>query len=153
MHTAPHVIYSGPSAFQVKHLSCGPHQRYVLETTRRCLCQHTPTLAVDCTFYAERGRKRERERERERERRRERTREKLTFPFFQVCVELAKVLLHLSDQYYLDDFVSLRMSAMVSLAVCSPDLVAPYLTDEFYAPNFSLRQRMDILEVHLHNYP
>ena len=74
VHTTPHVIYSGSSAFQVKHLSsdsCGPHQRYVLETTRRCLCQHTPTLAVDCTFFAEKGREREREREKERERGRE----------------------------------------------------------------------------------
>ena len=71
-------------------------------------------------------------------------------PFLQVCVELAKVLLHLSDQYYLDEFVSLRLSAMVSLAVCCPELVAPYLTDEFYAPNYSLRQRMDILEVRIH---
>ena len=77
-----------------------------------------------------------------------RERERETFPFLQVCVELAKVLLHLSDQYFLDEFVSLRMSAMVSLAVCCPDLVAPYLTDEFYAPNYSLRQRMDMLEVH-----
>ncbi len=82
--------------------------------------------------------------------RREREREKEIFPFFQVCVELVKVLLHLSDQYFLDNFVPLRMSAMVSLAVCSPDLVASYLTAEFYAPNYSLRQRMDVLEVHLH---
>lgn len=36
---------------------------------------------------------------------------------------------------------------MVALAVSCPDQVAPYLTSEFYSPNYNLRQRIDILEV------
>lgn len=62
-------------------------------------------------------------------------------------MELAKIFLHLSDNFSLDEFVSLRLSAMVSLTVCCPDLVTPYFTKQFYAPNYSLRQRLDILEV------
>ena len=61
-------------------------------------------------------------------------------------MELTKILLHLSDSYALDDFLLHRHQAMVALAVSSPDQVAPYLTSEFYSPNYNLRQRIDILE-------
>lgn len=63
-------------------------------------------------------------------------------------MELAKILLHLSDDYSFEDFSKLRHCAMVALTVLCPDLVTPYLTQEFYAPNYSLRHRMDILEVY-----
>lgn len=66
----------------------------------------------------------------------------------QVCVELARVLLHLTDSYALSDFASLRHKALVALAVTCPSPTAHYLTSEFYAPNYTLRQRMDILEVY-----
>ena len=62
-------------------------------------------------------------------------------------MELAKILLHLSDVYALPGFTNTRHSSLVALAVTRPRLVAPYLTREFYAPNYNLRQRMDILEV------
>ena len=66
----------------------------------------------------------------------------------QVCVELARVLLHLTDSYGLSDFASLRHKALVALAVTCPSPTAHYLTSEFYGPNYTLRQRMDILEVY-----
>ncbi len=64
-----------------------------------------------------------------------------------MCVELVKILLHLSDDYCLEDFSHCRNGAMVALTVLCPDLVTPYLTKEFYAPNYTLRHRMDVLEV------
>ena len=62
-------------------------------------------------------------------------------------MELARVLLHLTDSYALSDFAFLRHKALVALAVTCPSSTAHYLTSEFYAPNYTLRQRMDILEV------
>lgn len=58
-----------------------------------------------------------------------------------------KVLLHLSDTFALPEFTDCRLRAMTSLAVTCPSPSAQYLTGEFYAPNYSLRQRMDVLEV------
>ena len=63
-------------------------------------------------------------------------------------MELARVLLHLTDSYALSDFAFLRHKALVALAVTCPSSTAHYLTSEFYAPNYTLRQRMDILEVY-----
>ena len=63
-------------------------------------------------------------------------------------MELARVLLHLTDSYGLSDFASLRHKALVALAVTCPSPTAHYLTSEFYGPNYTLRQRMDILEVY-----
>ena len=65
----------------------------------------------------------------------------------QVCVELARALLHLQDCYDLPSFARLRHTALTSLTVHQPLLVAGYLTTEFYSPTHSTRQRMDILEV------
>lgn len=68
-------------------------------------------------------------------------------PTLQVCVELGRVLLHLTDSYALSDFTLLRHRAMVTLVVTCPSPLAHYLTSEFYAPHYTLRQRMDVLEV------
>ena len=63
------------------------------------------------------------------------------------CVQLVTILLHLQDKYSLEDYIKLRFSAMVEVTVRCPVQVAGYLTKEFYAQNYSLRQRMDILDV------
>uniref|UniRef100_A0A6Q2ZGZ1 Telomere length regulation protein TEL2 homolog n=1 Tax=Esox lucius TaxID=8010 RepID=A0A6Q2ZGZ1_ESOLU len=63
----------------------------------------------------------------------------------EVSVELSKVLLHMEDRYGTEGFLSLRRSAMVALAVTHP--VTEFLTTEFYSMNYSLRQRLDMLEV------
>ncbi|XP_070617171.1 telomere length regulation protein TEL2 homolog [Erythrolamprus reginae] len=65
----------------------------------------------------------------------------------EMSVELAKVLLHLEEKSYIEGFVGLRQGAMVALTITDPIRVAKYLTSEFYCLNYSLRQRMDILDV------
>ncbi|XP_026973690.1 telomere length regulation protein TEL2 homolog isoform X1 [Sagmatias obliquidens] len=65
----------------------------------------------------------------------------------EVSVELAKVLLHLEEKTAVAGFEGLRQRALVALTVTDPARVAEYLTAQFYALNYSLRQRMDILDV------
>ncbi|XP_067563216.1 telomere length regulation protein TEL2 homolog isoform X2 [Pseudorca crassidens] len=65
----------------------------------------------------------------------------------EVSVELAKVLLHLEEKTAMVGFEGLRQRALVALTVTDPARVAEYLTAQFYALNYSLRQRMDILDV------
>lgn len=67
--------------------------------------------------------------------------------FHHLSVQLVTALLYLQDQYSLEDYYQLRFSSMVAATVGCPIPVAGYLTKEFYAPNYSLRQRMDILDV------
>jgi hypothetical protein len=71
-------------------------------------------------------------------------------------VELAKILLHLQDDYSIENFtestsksifftgahlaVSVRIKSMVALAVFCPEKVATFLSTEFYAVNYSLQQ-------------
>ena len=64
-----------------------------------------------------------------------------------VCEELVKVLLHLQDQYSTDMFGELRHSAIVAVLIRCPEQIACYLTEEFFAPNYNLQQRMDMLSV------
>ncbi|XP_068161549.1 telomere length regulation protein TEL2 homolog [Antennarius striatus] len=65
----------------------------------------------------------------------------------EVSVQLSKVLLHMEDKYCIKGFLDLRQAAMVALTVTDPIPVTQYLTTEFYSLNYSLRQRLDILEV------
>lgn len=65
----------------------------------------------------------------------------------EVSVELAKVLLHLEEKTCLAEFEQLRQNALVAVTVTDPEQVAKYLTSQFYGLNYSLRQRMDILDV------
>ncbi|XP_059834861.1 telomere length regulation protein TEL2 homolog isoform X2 [Hypanus sabinus] len=65
----------------------------------------------------------------------------------EVSVELTKVLLHLEDKFGIVGFTGLRQRALVALTVTSVVPVTQYLTSEFYAVNYSLSQRMDILDV------
>ncbi|XP_019504179.1 PREDICTED: telomere length regulation protein TEL2 homolog isoform X1 [Hipposideros armiger] len=65
----------------------------------------------------------------------------------EVSVELAKVLLHLEEKTSVVGFEGLRQRALVAVTVTDPARVAEYLTSQFYTVNYSLRQRMDILDV------
>ncbi|XP_051825365.1 telomere length regulation protein TEL2 homolog [Antechinus flavipes] len=65
----------------------------------------------------------------------------------EVSTELAKVLLHLEEKTSMEGFEMLRQRALVAVTVTDPIQVAQYLTSQFYAMNYSLRQRMDILDV------
>ena len=53
----------------------------------------------------------------------------------RLSVQLVTVLLHLQDKYALEDYCSLRFTAMVSATVSCPVEVSEYLTREFYDPN------------------
>ncbi|NXI44539.1 TELO2 protein, partial [Galbula dea] len=65
----------------------------------------------------------------------------------EVSVELAKILLHLEEKTCVEGFVELRQRAQVAVLTTDPVPVAQYLTSQFYSLNYSLRQRMDILDV------
>ncbi|KAL1779368.1 telomere length regulation protein TEL2-like [Sigmodon hispidus] len=65
----------------------------------------------------------------------------------EVSVELAKVLLHLEEKTCVAEFEQLRQRSLVAVTVTDPEQVAKYLTSQFYGLNYSLRQRMDILDV------
>ncbi|XP_055661334.1 telomere length regulation protein TEL2 homolog isoform X1 [Falco peregrinus] len=65
----------------------------------------------------------------------------------EVSVELAKILLHLEEKTCIEGFLELRQRAQVAVLTTDPIPVAKYLTSQFYALNYSLRQRMDILDV------
>lgn len=65
----------------------------------------------------------------------------------EVSVKMTKVLLHMEDKFSTPGFLSLRLATMVSLAVTDCIPVTKYLTTEFYSLNYSLRQRLDMLEV------
>ncbi|XP_059147318.1 telomere length regulation protein TEL2 homolog [Physella acuta] len=70
-----------------------------------------------------------------------------TFGLEEIAVEFTKVLLHMEDTHSFENFLVNRFSALVALAVTSPANVAEFLCSQFYEKNYSLRQRMDILEV------
>ncbi|NXY17061.1 TELO2 protein, partial [Atrichornis clamosus] len=65
----------------------------------------------------------------------------------EVSVELAKILLHLEEKTCIEGFVELRQRAQVAVLTTDPIPVVRYLTCQFYSLNYSLRQRMDILDV------
>ncbi|XP_068062514.1 telomere length regulation protein TEL2 homolog isoform X3 [Anomalospiza imberbis] len=65
----------------------------------------------------------------------------------EVSVELAKILLHLEEKTCTEGFVELCQRAQVAVLTTDPIPVAKYLTSQFYSLNYSLRQRMDILDV------
>ncbi|NWU55911.1 TELO2 protein, partial [Dromas ardeola] len=65
----------------------------------------------------------------------------------EVSVELAKIVLHLEEKTCIEGFVELRQRAQVAILTADPIPVAKYLTSQFYSLNYSLRQRVDILDV------
>ncbi|XP_054914015.1 telomere length regulation protein TEL2 homolog [Poeciliopsis prolifica] len=65
----------------------------------------------------------------------------------EISVQMTKVLLHMEDKFGVSDFLVLRQAAMVALTAVDSVPVTQYLTTEFYSLNYSLRQRLDILEV------
>ncbi|XP_036938273.1 telomere length regulation protein TEL2 homolog [Acanthopagrus latus] len=72
---------------------------------------------------------------------------KNVFAAREISVQLTKVLLHMEDKYSINGFLSLRQATMVAVTVTDCIPVTQYLTTEFYSLNYSLRQRLDILEV------
>ncbi|EDV27638.1 uncharacterized protein TRIADDRAFT_53547 [Trichoplax adhaerens] len=61
--------------------------------------------------------------------------------------EIVKILLHLQNESAAEDYNIVRLSAMISTTVQCPTQAVKYLTTEFYKTNYSLQQRLDILEI------
>jgi hypothetical protein len=60
---------------------------------------------------------------------------------------MTAILLHLNDQFNLENFSLLKQRIMIALTVCSTTIVTPYLTSQFYEKNYTVQQRVDILDV------
>ncbi|GAM21423.1 hypothetical protein SAMD00019534_045980, partial [Acytostelium subglobosum LB1] len=65
----------------------------------------------------------------------------------ELSVSMTRSLLHLTNEYEIDNFEPIRHEALVALAVNSTVLVINYLTDAFFQMTFSLGQRLEILSV------
>ncbi|XP_020779855.2 telomere length regulation protein TEL2 homolog isoform X2 [Boleophthalmus pectinirostris] len=65
----------------------------------------------------------------------------------EISVQMTKVLIHIENKFNIDNFLALRQATMVALTVTDCIPVSQYLITEFYSLNYSLRQRLDILEV------
>ncbi|XP_037133706.1 telomere length regulation protein TEL2 homolog [Syngnathus acus] len=72
---------------------------------------------------------------------------KNAFATKEISVQLSKVLLHMEDKYSINGFLALRQATMVAIVVSDCIPVTEFLSTEFYSLNYSLRQRLDILEV------
>ena len=64
-----------------------------------------------------------------------------------LAVELAKILIHTEDRYSTKNFSAIRHSALVAITTQCPRQVAEYLTEEIFAPNYSIQQRIDMLDI------
>jgi telomere length regulation protein len=65
----------------------------------------------------------------------------------EIAADFIRILLRLENRYATVDFDTLRFQTMVALTAACPVIVADILGKEFYARNYSIRQRMDILDV------
>lgn len=61
--------------------------------------------------------------------------------------QFLKILIDLQDKFSIPDFHVLRMKALVAICVSHPQESASFLTQEFYQPNYSICQRLDMLHV------
>jgi telomere length regulation protein len=61
-------------------------------------------------------------------------------------VRITGVLLGISNDYALDDFNLVRHRTIVAVGVVCPALVGGFLADQFYARNYTLGQRLEMLE-------
>lgn len=63
-----------------------------------------------------------------------------------LAVEIVRLLLHIEDRYSTENFNEVRLKCIVAVCVKRPVDVSSYLTEEFYAKNYSLQHRIDILD-------
>ncbi|KAL8286865.1 hypothetical protein RQP46_003871 [Phenoliferia psychrophenolica] len=61
------------------------------------------------------------------------------------AVELAFVLIGLTDQFETDDFDRLRLAALAALVAAVPTKVAPALIEQYFFPHYSVSQRYTLL--------
>lgn len=65
----------------------------------------------------------------------------------EIAVEFCRILLHLTNISSCTDLLESRFRALVAITALCPIQSATYLTEQIYARNYNIRQRLDILEV------
>lgn len=65
----------------------------------------------------------------------------------EVAVEFSRILLHLTNISSCTGLIESRFRALVAITVLCPIEATTYLTEQIYARNYNIRQRLDILEV------
>ena len=61
----------------------------------------------------------------------------------EMCLDVAKVLMHVEDKYATPEFETLRVNALGSILQRQPKKVSGFLIDMFYEANFSIRCEMN----------
>ena len=64
----------------------------------------------------------------------------------EIAVQIARALLHLTNEYALEDFDVVRMDALVAVTAACPVPVGQYITAQFYERNYATGQRLIILD-------
>jgi hypothetical protein len=64
----------------------------------------------------------------------------------ELAVTVSSTLLHVMNNYELEDFDRQKMDAMVALVAYAPNKVIPFLTKELYAANYSSHERFVMLD-------
>ena len=62
-------------------------------------------------------------------------------------LDIGRSLLFLAPSLNDDDYLKKRIKALVSLTVNSTEIIVPYLTNQFYADNHNIQNRLDILQI------
>eukprot|EP01134_Creolimax_fragrantissima_P000548 CFRG0548T1 len=65
----------------------------------------------------------------------------------EVCVDMLMTLMHLSDEYGVEDHNKYRFDALVEMVIAVPETSGRYLANQFYTDNYNLLQRLDMLKV------
>ena len=72
-------------------------------------------------------------------------RQQLPLEHPSLATHFLKILMDLQDRFSIANFAVLRMEALVAVCVTHPQPSAQFLTREFYRPNYSIAQRLDML--------
>lgn len=65
----------------------------------------------------------------------------------EIALEITQIVISLSSEFYMEDFVECRKKIMINCAVVAPRIVADYLSYQFYEDNYTIGHRLDILDV------
>ena len=57
----------------------------------------------------------------------------------ELCVEVAKLLLHIEDKYSTSGFEGYRVGALTALLTRQPEKMSSYLIQQFYTSDYSIR--------------
>lgn len=64
-----------------------------------------------------------------------------------LTVELLTILLHLEDEYNITNFYATKHEATLTIVCKCPRMASEFLCQQFFEENFTINQRLDILEI------